>query len=47
MEIEIVPEPTPAQREAIVAALREEDVAAEATYASGWRRDGLGVDEDD
>ena len=43
MEPEITPEPSPAERAAILAALEEEhaDEGAPPAYRSLWRRDGI------
>jgi hypothetical protein len=43
VEPEITPEPSPEEREAILAALREQepDGAAPAGYGSAWRREGI------
>lgn len=50
MEAEIVPEPSPVEREALLAALAELDEVVElpVAYLSPWRLAGLaGDDEDD
>jgi hypothetical protein len=48
VEFEIVPEPTPAEREAILAALRDDATLPETSpYASRWRREAIAGDEDE
>ncbi|MBD0339084.1 MAG: hypothetical protein ICV67_07345 [Thermoleophilia bacterium] len=48
MEAEIVPEPSEAEREALLAALAELDGALDRppAYASPWRRAGLADEEE-
>jgi hypothetical protein len=46
MDAEIRPEPTPAERDALALALREQGEDDVSAYASGWRASGLELDED-
>ncbi len=48
MEVEITPEPTPEEREALIAALERllEAQAEPEAYRSAWWRAGLEEDED-
>ena len=50
MEPEITPEPSPDEREAILSALREQQLegTAPAGYRSAWRREGIseGVEDE-
>jgi len=49
VEIEIVPEPSPAEREALLDALARFDAEPEEppVYRSRWRRAGLDPDDDE
>ena len=51
MEPEITPEPSPEERAAILAALRDQnaDEGAPQAYCSAWRREGIleGIEDED